>query len=42
MYYADKSVKNRENGVKTMFFVDKDAVLTTKPVVKYLKISKPA
>ena len=41
MYYADKSGKARENGGKTMSFMDKDMVLTTKEAVKYLKISKP-
>ena len=30
-----------EKGVKTMSLLDKDAVLTTKEAIKYLKISKP-
>jgi excisionase family DNA binding protein len=41
MYYANKYGKARTNGVKTMAFTDKDAVLTTKEAIKYLKISKP-
>jgi excisionase family DNA binding protein len=41
MHYADKWRKTWGNGVKTMSFMDKDAVLTTKEAVKYLKISKP-
>ena len=41
MYYAEKMVKTWTNGVKTMDFMDKDPVLTTKEAVKYLKISKP-
>jgi excisionase family DNA binding protein len=28
-------------GVKTMSLLDKDAVLTTKEAIRYLKISKP-
>ena len=36
-----KYEKIRENGVKTMSFLDKDAVLTTEEAVRYLKISKP-
>jgi len=36
-----KYAEIRENGVKTMSFLDKDAVLTTKEAVRYLKISKP-
>lgn len=41
MYYADKCGKMRKNGVKSMDFMDKDAVLTTREATKYLKISKP-
>jgi excisionase family DNA binding protein len=41
MHYAEKLVKTWTNGVKTMSFMDKDPVLTTKEAVKYLKISKP-
>ena len=41
MYYAEKMVKTWTNGGKIILFMDKDAVLTTKEAVKYLKISKP-
>ncbi len=41
MYYADKLGKAWKKGVKTMPLMDKDAVLTTKEAIKYLKISKP-
>jgi excisionase family DNA binding protein len=41
MYYAEKMVKTWTNGDKIILFMDKDAVLTTKEAVKYLKISKP-
>jgi hypothetical protein len=39
MCFADKSGKVWEKGVKTMPFMDKDLVLTTKNAIKYLKIS---
>ena len=42
MYYADKYGKTQKKGVKTMSLLDKDAVLTTKEAIKYLKISKPS
>ena len=41
MFYAVKSVKTWTNEIKTIVFVDKDEVLTTKEAVNYLKISKP-
>jgi len=41
MFYAAKLVKTWINRAKTIHFVDKDEVLTTKEAVKYLKISKP-
>ena len=41
MVYAVKLVKTWINRAKTIHFVDKDEVLTTKEAVKYLKISKP-
>jgi excisionase family DNA binding protein len=41
MYYAEKMVKTWTIRDKIILFMDKDAVLTTKEAVKYLKISKP-
>ena len=42
MYYADKPGQTWKKAVKTMSLLDKDAVLTTKEAIKYLKISKPS
>jgi excisionase family DNA binding protein len=34
-------MKTQKKGGKTMSFIDKDVVLTTKEAIQYLKISKP-
>ena len=39
--YAIKAMKTQEKGVKVMFLMNKDVVLTTKEAIQYLKISKP-
>ena len=41
IFYAEKSMKTRAKGVKTMSLINKDAVLTTKEAIQYLRISKP-
>ena len=40
-YFAEKSMKKWEKGVKIMSLMDKDVVLKTSEAIQYLKISKP-
>jgi excisionase family DNA binding protein len=41
IFYAEKPMKTRAKGVKTMFLINKDVVLTTREAIQYLRISKP-
>ena len=41
IFYAVKSMKTGAKGVKTVSFLNKDVVLSTKEAIQYLRISKP-